>query len=366
MSTPLVPDYHGANVRGIVPALLAPATSPLPSWIPDELRGAQQVVMLVLDGLGWLQLQDRVSIAPALSSLIGGPITTVAPSTTATALTTITTGLTPAEHGIVGYRVDMEGEILNTLRWATASGDARRRLPPSEVQPFPAFLGQRVPVVSRAELDGTGFSAAHLAGSRHHGWRMPSSMVVEVQTLVASGEPFVYAYYDGIDKIAHERGFGHFYDAELRAVDRLVGDLLETLPAGCALVITADHGQVQVADRMVTPDADVLTMVQRQSGEGRFRWLHARAGATADLAAVARERYGDVAWVVERERLIDEAWLGAPVPPPVASRLGDVALVAHAEVAFHDPDDSGPFSLMCRHGSLTEAEMLVPLLVGNV
>lgn len=365
MSDPVIPDYAGPNVRGIVPALLAPAAAPIPGWMDPSLRSARQIVLLLVDGLGWHQLAQRPHVAPTLAALAGSAITTVAPSTTATALTSITTGLTPGEHGIIGYRVDMGGSILNCLRWATEDGDARRRIPPSDVQPYAPFLGHDVPVVSRAELEGTGFSAAHLAGTRHHGWRTASSLVVEVAHLVSAGEPFVYAYYDGVDKIAHERGFGDHYDAELRHVDRMVGDLLAELPSGVALVVTADHGQVQVGDRIIAPDPDLMALVHHQSGEGRFRWLHARPGAVAELARAATEKHGDVAWVVTRQQIVEERWFGPNLPPPVAARTGDVALVARDAVAFHDPADSGPFALVCRHGSLTPDEMHVPLLVGG-
>ena len=95
---------------------------------------------------------------------------------------------------------------------------------------------------------------------------------------MAAGERFVYAYYGGVDKIAHERGFGPFYDAELRAADRLVADVLEQLPRGAALLVTADHGQVQVGDNIVHPSSELLALCSLQSGEGRFRWLHARPG----------------------------------------------------------------------------------------
>ena len=183
-----------------------------------------------------------------------------------------------------------------------------------------------------------------------------------VRQLLSAGEPFVYAYYDGIDKVAHERGFGEFYDAEVVTADRLVADVLDVLPDGAGLLVTADHGQVEVGDRIVAPHADVLRCCRLQSGEGRFRWLHARPGAFDDLVAAAREHHGDLAWVRTRAEMIDEGWFGPVVSPPVASRFGDVALVARAPVSFYDPADSGPFELVCRHGSLTSAEMLVPLL----
>lgn len=358
----VMPDYGGANVRGLVPALLAPAGAAAPTWIPTAAQAASTRVLLVVDGLGWEQLESRRDVAPTLAAMAAGVLTTVAPSTTATALTSISTGLTPGEHGLVGYRMEVSGEVLNVLRWHTGAGDARRRLDPATLQPFRPFLGEHVPVVSRADLEGTPFTVAHLRGARPVGWRTPSGLAVQVVERVRSGDRFVYAYYDGLDKVAHEHGFGPFYDAELAFVDDLVGGLLDRLPSGTALLVTADHGQVEVGDRVIAPHRDVLRLLRHQSGEGRFRWLHARPGAEDELLLAAAEHHGDVAWVRSRGEIVADGWFGPVVSAPVAARLGDVALVAREAISFHDPADSGPVPLVCRHGSLTSAEMRVPLL----
>ena len=363
---PILPDYAGANVRGIVPALLGPGSwnSSLPAWMPEPVAGATQAVLLVLDGLGWDQLQERRHVAPTMAALAGGPITTVAPTTTATGLSSIATGLTPGEHGLIGYRILLGGEVVNVLQWAADGQSRRRSLPPSEVQRYPAFMGEHVPVVIPAELCFTAFSEGHLRGARPVGFRATSSMAIEVRNELTAGERFVYAYYGGVDKIAHERGFGDYYDAELRAADRLVADLLDVLPPGAVLIVTADHGQVDVGDNIIVPSTDLLSMVTLQSGEGRFRWLHSRRGAIDELYAAACAEFGDTAWVQHRQQIIDDGWFGPSVAPPIANRLGDIAIVAHQPVSYHDPLDSGPFRLVCRHGSMTSAEMLVPLLAG--
>ena len=364
---PLLPDYAGPCVRGIIPALLGPGRwdTTLPSWMPAPVAAADQVVLLVLDGLGWLQMQEHRSLLPTLSALDGQAITTVAPTTTATALSSIATGLTPAEHGLLGYRMLLSGEVLNVLRWTSGGGDRRRAHPPRDVQPFAAFMGHDVPVISPAELQGSAFTEGHLYGSRPVGYRATSAIAVEVGQQLRDGERFVYAYYGGIDKTAHERGFGPYYDAELRAADRLVGDVLDVLPAGAVLLVTADHGQVHVGENVIEPAPDLLDLVVQQSGEGRFRWWHARHGSADDLAKGALERYEDLAWVVTKEQVIDEHWFGPTIAAPIAARLGDVAIVPFAPVTFHDPADTGPFALVCRHGSLTPAEVLVPLLAGS-
>ena len=364
----MLPDYAGANLTGVVPALMAGPTD-RPEWLPAAARTAEQVVLLVLDGLGWEQMRERTHLLPHLDALSGGPITTVAPSTTACALTSLVVGAAPAAHGVVGYRVAVEGpqgpEVMNVLKWRTPSGDARPFVDPRAFQALEPFGGRPVPVVSKAAFVGTGFTDAHQRGARQVGWYEPSAMAVEVKELIAGGEPFVYAYYDGIDRTAHIYGFDPHYDAELVAADRIVGDLLEVLPPDAALVVTADHGQVEVGSNLVELDARVMAQTAMVSGEPRFRWLHTPTGAPAEVEALAemcRDLYGDRAWVATYEEVETEGWLGGPVKPEVRPRLGDVALVPFEPIAFMEPGDAAESRLVCRHGSLTSAEMFVPLV----
>ena len=303
--SPVLPDWNDGCVTQIVPGLLEPEPGSSPLF-DDEVLDASAVVLLVIDGLGWHQLQARAHLAPTLTGLTGRSITTVAPSTTSAALTSITTGLPPGEHGVVGYRVAVDNDVMNVLSWRTKHGDARERIVPEEFQPHPAFCGQRPVVVQNAPFAATGFTRAHQAGGRQHGWRTLPTLPVEIRRAVAAGEPFVYAYYDDIDKIAHEFGSGEHYDAELAAVDRMVADLLPMLPRGNA--------------------------------------------------------HGHQAWVLTCEQILDEGWFGPTVNDQARRRLGDVAIVARDHWSFADPADRTPSWLVARHGSLSPEEMHVPLL----
>jgi hypothetical protein len=365
---PLLPDWDGPSLHRIVPTLLGelarPGAEALPPWFPEAVAGASQVVLLVVDGLGAEQLRARAALAPLLSAADGGCVTSVAPSTTACALTTLVTGRVPAEHGVVGYRVALDGDVMNVLQWSVRGRDARVRVPAHVFQPCPSFPGATgtVPVVTRHDYGPTGFTAAHLGQVDLHRWHTPAGLVTAVRSLMAEGAPFVYAYYEGIDKVAHAEGLGPYYDDELRAVDRLVGDVLDALPPGAVLVVTADHGQVDVGGSVEVLGPEIMGGITLISGEGRFRWLHARAGATVDLAAAATELHGDVAWVRTRDQVVEDGWLGGKPSDEVASRLGDVALVPFTPTAFLDPADTGELRLRARHGSLTPDEMLIPLL----
>lgn len=358
----VLPAYGRGCVTELVPTILGSDEPGDDAIVGPEIADAVAVVVLVLDGLGWNQLQARATVAPTLAAMAGGPITTVAPSTTATALTSICTGTPPGIHGVVGYRIDVEGEVLNALRWTTPRGDARERIVPDRFQPEPAFLGQRPVVVTMAGFEGTGFTMAHLADVRHHGWHTLPGIAVNVRQAVAAGEPFVYAYYDGIDKTAHVYGFGEHYDAELAACDRMVSDLMMSLPRGTALVITADHGLVDCTGRGLALDDSLHRHIDRQSGEARFRWLHAEPGHAHDLAAAAEACHGDNAWVRTADQILDDGWFGPVVTDAARSRLGDVALVARERWHFLDSADAPRHELAGRHGSLTADEMYVPLL----
>ena len=357
-----MPAYGGGSVADIVPAILEFGRGETASPLTAEVLDARAVVVVVLDGLGAEQLTARRRVAPTLAKMHEATITTVAPSTTASALTSIATGVPPGEHGIVGYRIRTYDGNLNVLKWRTRQGDGLDRHPPERFQPVASFGGHRPPALQNAEYRKSGFSRAYLRDARRCGYKQLSSLPVEVRHLLRAGESFVYAYYEGLDIVAHEHAFGEHYDAELRACDRLMADLLTILPKDTAVVAISDHGLVDCSGGLVRIDRSVLDCTTAESGEARFRWLHARPGRHRDLYDAAVGAHGQQAWVHTATEIIDEGWLGPVVTDTARSRLGDVALVARDGWAFAHPDDGGS-KIIGRHGSLTSAEMLVPLLV---
>ena len=355
---PVLPDYSDCCVSRLVPALLG--ASDIPSCFSEDVFLAKSIVFLVLDGLGWQQLQDNNEIFTTASDFQSTPITTVAPSTTATALTSITTGVPPGEHGIVGYRIPVEGGILNSLRWST--GNSSYKPDPWEFQLKPVFDNQQPKVVTSSAHKDSGFTKAHLRDSRFTGYENRAQLIDLICDSVNNFEPFVYAYWDGVDRIAHEFGFTGRYFDELAECDLMISELLQRLPANVALVVTSDHGQVEVGDRMMELTDDLNNLLSKQSGEARFRWLHALREREDDLLQTAKETFEDVAWVMSKKEIISAGWLGPQVDKTVEGRLGDVALIAREKIGFNDPAEKMPFKLITRHGSLTKEEMHVPLL----
>jgi hypothetical protein len=355
-TVPGAPAYEGAWVGAVVPALLGMGDAGV---LPGPARAASQAVVLVVDGLGWDAVQGGGP--PELAALEGGPVDTTVPATTATALTSITTGRPPAEHGIIGYRMRVGGQVVSTLSWNPDKGPD-----PERVQPHPPFAGRTVPAVTHADFLGSGLTTAHLRGADLVGWKTPSMLVQHALAAVTSGAPVVYAYYDGLDKVGHEFGpRSPFAARELAWVDRLVGELRDALPGGCALVVTADHGMVPAPAEHQHDLAELAPLVAAWAGDGRLRSLYAAPGRSGRLLEACGEAYSDVAWVLTRQQVVDAGWLGATPSPEVAGRLGDVVLASRGEATFITPDLRREANLRGAHGSLTPAELRVPLLAGR-
>jgi hypothetical protein len=191
------PDYGGACISNVVRALRA-----RDEWVPSVAREAESIVMLVLDGLGWNAVSSRA--LPTFQAMEGGPITSVLPSTTPTALSSISTGLPPSQHGVMGYRLYTGDGVLNVIRWAMHGGG--KGPDPVAFQPRDAFNGDALPVVTRAQFAGTGFTQILYRGAHLHGYFSTSGIAAHCRRLIHGGERFVYAYYDGPDLVAHMHG----------------------------------------------------------------------------------------------------------------------------------------------------------------
>jgi hypothetical protein len=291
-------------------------------------------------------------------------MTSVAPSTTATALTSLTTGVEPGRHGLIGYRFALGRDVLQALRWSVDGTDATTRYPPDVVQPIPPKLkvdGASVGYVGKEAFKTSSFTRAHLRGCRYLGFDELEGMIPLV-VAEADRSRFTMAYHDAIDKTAHHHGLGLEYEAAIAESEAALVALRAQLPDEVAIVVTADHGQVDVGPAALALTPATLAKVDFMSGEGRFRWLHAFPGSARELADQVSEELGDSAWIFTKRQVHDHGLFGE-LTDDVSDRLGDVAVVPFTDHFVPDPREPLEARMKSRHGSLTDAEMLVPLVV---
>jgi hypothetical protein len=376
---PALPRYGEASLAEVVPSVLA--AFGLPGF--DNRLGlepASPVALLVVDGLGWEQLDGEAAPVMARAARGSAPVTAGFPATTAASLGSLGTGLPPGEHGLVGYTIDAPGldRPMNLLRWEPYGfgppGDLLSDVPPELFQPAPTLMerardaGLQVSLVGSPEHAASGLTRAILRGARFLGAPTLQDIVTATTgALTQSPGTPVYAYHPFLDTTGHMNGTGSDpWLEELSRVDRAVEAIADALPAGGALFVTADHGMVNLSaeDKVDVADApELLAGVRVLAGEARARHVYARPRAADDVLAAWRDRLGAQMWVVSGEEAVDGGWFGPRVEDRVRPRIGDVVAAAHGSVGVFQRDvDPLQAMLVGHHGSMTSAEQLVPLL----
>jgi hypothetical protein len=332
------------------------------------LPEAPRYVVFLVDGLGLELLRQHADAAPFLSSLSNvDDIVSGVPSTTATSLTTLGTGLGAGAHGMVGYtsRVPGSGQRLNALKWD-------QPVDPLIWQPHPTVLQRLLEVgvaassVNDAKFADSGLTLCSQRGVPFHGINSVWERLDVILDVIESAPRAVtYAYESRLDHTGHAKGCtSQEWREMLATIDAELAELREELPRDTVLLVTADHGMVDLPmDNRFDVDSDpkLLDEVTLLAGEARFRHLYTRSGAEADVASRWRERLGDRAVVRTQEGLED--WFG-PIAPDVRRRIGDVVVAALGDFAvFSSREFAIELKMTGFHGSVTEAELCVPVLI---
>jgi len=336
---------------------------------------AERVLVVLVDGMGWHLLPELAASAPLLSSALAGAagrLTRLActfPSTTPTSLVSLGTGARPGEHGILGFTLNVPGtdRVVNHIHW-------RNDPPPAAWQPLPTWFArlERAGVAAHAVLpaaflDG-GLTDAAYRGARFVPTRPDDDYAAAVAATLRSAPGLVYGYTADLDTAAHVFGIGSpgWHEAATR-VDALLTRLVEAMPADAVLLVTADHGGLNIApDARVDLDADprLAAGVRVVAGEPRVRYLHTEPGAAADVREAWAEILGDRAHLHSRAEAVATGMFG-PVDPRHAARIGDVVVVCAGDLAVlataHEPPQTA--RLIGFHGAATPAETAVPLIV---
>lgn len=366
------PAYGDRSLADVVPSVARALGVPLadhPTGL--ELPSAPSYVVFLVDGLGAELLARHAHAAPYLASLVEGSVTGTAgvPSTTATSLTSLGTGLPPGAHGLVGYTARIPGtnRLINHLGWD-------KHVDPLEWQPHPTAFGRlaragvHVTSVNKRDFDGSGLTVASQRGATYVGADRVGERIAAVVAASAHTPSLTYVYDSDLDWTGHKFGVASSqWLQQLAMVDAEAEQLREALSPSTRLLVVADHGMID-SPTQARVDVDAVDGmrdgVALLGGEARFRHVYCSAGAVADVVATWREVLGPRATVLAREDAVARGWFGA-VHPGVLPRLGDVMVACHDDTAVMSSRDFAyETTLVGLHGSLTSAEMSIPILLG--
>ena len=360
-----VPAAHSRSITGVASELITSLTG-------DSAFGrARSVVLVVIDGLGILQLRAHAGHARRLSALVTKKSVghSLFPSTTAAALTSLLTGADPGVHGLVGYRTmnTQTGHLSNQL-----SGWEHDGLDPATWQRCETLFerasaaGHPTFAVGPSEYVGSGFSQAVLRGAEYVAADVLRERFAKALSLADEHDgSVVYCYMPEVDKAGHKRGVDSA--RWLAALEDVDAAFAASVPDGVGVLITADHGMIDVP-----PTRHVLLGakdprwqgVAQLGGEPRMLHVYAEPGADARALAERWQVHSDkTADVMTRDDAIAAGIFGA-VNADVAPRIGDVLVAARGLWAFYDDtlQDKGAQRMVGQHGSISPEEIMVPML----
>jgi type I phosphodiesterase/nucleotide pyrophosphatase len=406
---PRYESYCLSNVPSLVLALLdnAQPNHPLREIIPETssaARNPSKVVLLLIDGFGWHQWQqyrerydfaNRITTAGAVA-----PITTVFPSTTAAALTSIHSGLTPQEHGLPEWWVyfDELDTIAASLPFTPLGSRGRDKLLESGVKPSLLFRGQTIyQTLANAKIPSFTFIRDAYARSAYSSMvhkgsvTLPfinaSDLLVNLrQKLVeVSGPAYFFVYWDVVDAIAHTYGpHTEHYHAELSGFSYLLQrELFEKIPAHVAadvwLLVTADHGHIRAVPAETLYLNRYPTFVQSLQvsragrrilpwGSPRDMFVRVEEKRLTEVAAWLTARLAAKATVLSSAEALQQGLFGlGPLHKQFKQRIGNLLILPHHEsLIWYEHIKGRKFRMRGTHGGLRPEEMLIPLAAANL
>jgi len=382
------PDYGGGSIVNLMATLVdaldgrAGDYGLLAAATLDEVRSARTVVLIVVDGLGDLWL-DRFGRGGALASCRRAAMTSVFPSTTASAVTTFFTGLAPAQHALTGWHIYLReiGSVAAVLPLTLRPGgqpilthgaDAATLFPHEAV--FDR-IGVESTIVLPQWIVNSPFTVAHAGRAGRLGYRGIEDMFRNIAAVARTGNErqFVYAYHPEIDALAHAHGMASdAVRAEFARVESGWEQFLDAIRGtDTAVVLTADHGFVDTRPDTVIDLADhpalAATLVLPLCGEPRVAYCYVRDGRAAAFERYVETELADRVMLFRSADLVAEGLFGPGEPDArLADRIGDYTLVMMENYVIRDHllgERRHP--QIGVHGGATPDEMLVPLVVAH-
>lgn len=368
---PSAPPYGSGTLADVLPSaasLLGVAGFADALGLADldgRSRPPRAVTVLLVDGLGWWPWHRAMDDTPTLAAMSRRRLSTTVPSTTPTALASLGTGLPPGAHGIVGaaFRVPEDDVLLHPLAWTDVPHPVATQPEPTV---FERVAASGVPVlrVGGTAYAESGLTRAALRGGAYAGADSPEAIV---DAVAGHRRGLAYAYSPDLDRTGHVHGVDspQWRDC-LRDVDLLAERLVDRLDEDHLLVVTADHGMIDCPPgaRVVVEGLPGFGSALTVAGEPRLRHVYARDGAARGLISAWQDALGERAQVLSRDEILASGLLGV-TDEDYAGRVGDLVVLARGDTVLASDADPLVSGLLGQHGSVTEAEMDIPLLLAR-
>ncbi len=394
----VVPAYDGRSLVNLAAAVVAgfgvepPGPVLTLPEVTSQLRSARKVVLFVIDALGYEFFTAHLEAAPdsVWHGLADGvyPITSVFPSTTVAALTSLWTARSPLEHGLIAYElllkdlglsakmIELTPSVSREPDWLIKAG----LIKPEEFMPLPLLsellgrAGVEVYGLMYKPYWRSGLTQLHLRGVKPLGYFTLTDLMITLRDFLnahTDGLFYLWVYWPGLDTLGHMYGVDLVrLRAEFEEVGRLLRDLVLkglSVPArdGLVILVTGDHGMVTTPEETTVPVRTEPELMRPlailPTGEGRAAFLYVRPGAEAEVYGYFAERHPGRFVVWSGREAVRAGLFGRGEPPDYTwDRVGDLIVVARGGSALYW--GITPNQMRGRHGGVESAEMVVPLI----
>ncbi|MEM3671047.1 MAG: alkaline phosphatase family protein [Thermoprotei archaeon] len=388
-----LPRYDGYSNMNISHSVLrrfnAGGTTPLKEG--SDLFNHRKVVVMLVDGLGYSHLMNARKEVPSVDRALSkstylGQLTTMFPSTTSTVMSSVNSGLTPLQHGVIGFTMYIKelGAVINTLSFTPATERGEGGLEKSGMDPtflypqrtiYQTLFEKGVPsrILTPAYLANSVMSRTLYNGGERVKYAQLSDLFVNLRRILTEDqdrEEFIFVYWSGVDTVSHKYGpGGEEYKAELNSVfHMLTTELLEKCSGvDASLVITADHGQVNIPEGQFHDLSEYQGLLTSLSsppvGDSRAVFLY--ASDPAEMKSQMETVFGETSVVIDSSEALDKGFFGSDGRRPgFESRIGDQIVLPYKDHSYAYRYPTYDYSPMRgNHGGLTLEELLVPMLV---
>lgn len=377
-----LPDYSGSSIVNLMSSIRAAYGS---NYLYPVLDGLdigpfkeKNIVFIVIDALGYNYLMEYGDDT-FLKKYTIGKMTSVFPSSTASAYISLITGVAPQQHGLIGWFMYLRetGIITSILPFITkAGGIPLRNIPFTDIfEQDAVFMGLNAASYSiiHKSYANSQCSASITKGSKKKAYSDIKGFFSSIENILDSGagRKFIFAYWDQIDKIAHEKGINSNETInELKKIDTEIAKLALSLKKhNASLIVTSDHGMVDSAEKhtLRLSDHPLLkeTLLLPLTGDPRVAYCYIKSHMETEFEQYVAKNLGDCCRIYKSRDIIEKGFFGLYEPNrKLYQRAGDYTLVMTKNYMIREAlSGEKNKELIGVHGGLTDDEMYTPLII---